>query len=75
LIPCQGHLHGTDISDKDTPYFAGFGWRYFTSIPARLTKYGGVEWLEIVRPTRTRPLDALCILPRDRRLLDQARWV
>jgi hypothetical protein len=21
------HLHGADIRDQDTPYFAGFGWR------------------------------------------------
>jgi hypothetical protein len=74
IDPCQGSLHGTDIRDKDTPYFAGFGWRYFTSIPACLTKYGGAEWIEVVRPTRTRPLDTLRILPRDRRLLDRASW-
>jgi hypothetical protein len=74
IDPCQGHLHGTDIRDKDTPYFAGFGWRYFTSIPFCLTESGGVEWLEVVRPTRTRPLDALRILPRNLQLLDRANW-
>jgi hypothetical protein len=74
IDPCQGHLHGNDIRDKDTPYFAGFRWRYFTSIPACLTEYGGVEWLEVVRPTRTRPLDTLRILPRNHELLDRVRW-
>jgi len=43
IDPCHGHLNGADIHDRDTPYFAGFGWRHFTSIPACLTKYGGVE--------------------------------
>jgi len=74
IDPCQAHLHGTDIRDKDAPYFAGFGWRYFTSIPVCLTEYGGVEWLEVVRPTRTRPLDTLRILPRNLQLLDRANW-
>jgi hypothetical protein len=25
IDPCQGSLHGTDIRDKDAPYFAEFG--------------------------------------------------
>lgn len=75
IDPGQAHLHGIDIGDKETPYFAGFGWRYFRSVPACLTEYRGVEWLEVVRPTRTRPLDALRILPRDRQLLERASWV
>jgi hypothetical protein len=74
IDPCHGYLHGTGIRDKDTPYYAGFGWRYFTSIPACLTEYRGMEWLEVVRPTRTRPLDTLRILPRDHRLLDRVSW-
>jgi len=74
IDPGQGHLHGKDIRDKDTPYFAGFGLRYLTSVPACLTRYGGVEWLEVVHPTRTRPLDILRIVPCDRRLLDGVRW-
>lgn len=74
IDPGQGHLHGKDIRDRDTPYFAGFKWRYFTSIPACLTRYGGVEWLEIVRPTRTKPLDAFLILPGDRDLLSEIHW-
>lgn len=74
IDPCHGYLHGTCIRGKDTPYYAGFGWRYFTSIPACLTEYRGMEWLEVVRPTRTRPLDTLRILPRDHRLLDRVNW-
>jgi hypothetical protein len=74
IDPGQGHLHGTDIRDKDTPYFAGFGWRYFGAIRNCLTKYGGVEWLEVVHPTRTRPLETLRIVPLDRQLLDQTHW-
>jgi hypothetical protein len=66
IDPGQAHLHGTDIRDRDTPYFAGFGLRYFTSVRACLTEFGGQEWIEIVRPTRTRPLDALRIVPRNR---------
>jgi hypothetical protein len=74
IDPCQGHLHGTDIRDRETPYFAGFGLRYFTSVPACLTEYGGVEWLEIIQPTRTRQLDALRILPRNPSLLARVSW-
>ena len=74
IDPCHGHLHGADIRYKETPYFAGFGWRYFSSIPFCLTEFGGLEWLEVVRPTRTRSLDVLAILPRNLQLLDHAEW-
>jgi hypothetical protein len=74
IDPGQGHLHGVDIRDRDTPYFAGFNLRYFSAIPACLTEYGGVEWLEVVHPTRTSPLDALCIRPCDRSRLEQIHW-
>ena len=66
IDPCQGHLHGRDIRARDTPYFAGFSLRYFNAIPACLTEYGGLEWLEVIHPTRTKPLDALRIRPRHR---------
>jgi hypothetical protein len=62
IDPGQCHLHGSDIRDSETPYYAGFDWRYFRSIPRCLTTYGGVEWLEVVHPTRTRPLDCLRII-------------
>jgi hypothetical protein len=72
IDPGQAHLHGADVRDRETPYFAGFGWRYFGSIPTCLTEYGGVEWIEVVRPTRTQPLYALRIIPLDKSLLRQA---
>jgi hypothetical protein len=74
IDPGKGHRHGADIRDRDTPYFAGFNLRYFRAIPGCLTEYGGVEWLEVVHPTRTRPLDALRIRPGDRSRLEQIRW-
>jgi hypothetical protein len=74
IDPCQGHLHGLDVRDTHTPYFAGFGWRYFRSIPACLTEFGGLEWLEVVRPTRTQPLHSLRILPGNREILARAGW-
>jgi len=74
IDPCHGHLHGSDIQDRDTPYFAGFGLRYFRAIPRCLTEFGGREWIEVIHPTRTKPLDALCILPRDQRHLERVSW-
>lgn len=70
----QCHLHGADIRDRETPYFASFGWRYFRSIPRCLTKYHGSEWLEVVHPTKTRPLDCLRIVPLDKEKLAAASW-
>lgn len=74
IDPGYGHLHGSDIRDQSTPYFAGFGLRYFRAIPRCLTQFGGLEWTEVIRPTRTRPLDALRIYPGDLRSLEQASW-
>jgi hypothetical protein len=74
IDPDRGHLHGRDIRDRDTPYFAGFGLRYFRAIPSCLTEFGGVEWIEVIHPTQTRPLDALLIRPRDSKLLTQSHW-
>ncbi len=65
IDPGRCHLHGVDIRDEETPWFAGFGWRYFRSMPACLTDVGGLEWIEVVRPTLTRPLDCLRIVPLD----------
>ena len=73
ISPEQAHLHGKDIHDKDTPYFAGFRWQYFHAIPACLTEYGGVEWIEVVRPTRTRSLDCLRIKPGNLEVLSALR--
>jgi hypothetical protein len=74
IDPGQGHLHGSDVKNRDTPYFAGFGLRYFGAIPRCLTEFGGREWTEVVHPTRTKPLEALRIFPRDRRVLEHALW-
>ncbi len=74
IDPRHCHLHGTDIDDSSTPYFAGFSWRYYTSIPRCLSGHGGTEWLEVVNPTRARPLDTLRILPRNRELLARVTW-
>ncbi len=75
IDPCHGHLHGADIHDADAAYYAGFGWRYFTSIRACLTEYGGgVEWQEVVHPTRTRPLDALALSPATANFSRLAAW-
>jgi len=74
IDPGQGHLHGKDIRDRDTPYFAGFGLRHLRAIPQCLTEFGGREWIEVVHPTRTKPLDTLRILPGDRQILSRVRW-
>jgi predicted nucleotidyltransferase len=74
IDPGHCHLHGVDVRDRETPYFAGFGLRYFKSIPACLTEYGGEEWIEVVHPTRTRPLDCLRIVPVDKEKLKRAIW-
>lgn len=68
------HLHGRDIDNQDTPYFAGFALRYFRALPQCLTQYGGTEWIEVVHPTRSGTLHALRILPTRRDLLADADW-
>ncbi|WP_410789622.1 hypothetical protein [Kribbella sp. C-35] len=65
ISPREGHLHGVDVDQSVTPYFAGFNLRYFRAIPRCLTEHGGKEWIEVVHPTKTRPLECLRITPRD----------
>ncbi|MDQ7911376.1 nucleotidyltransferase domain-containing protein [Phytohabitans sp. ZYX-F-186] len=48
--PAEIHLHGRDVDDSPTPYFAGFKLRYFASIPRCLSTRQGLEWLEVVHP-------------------------
>jgi hypothetical protein len=43
-------------------------------IPGCLTEHGGVEWTEVIRPTRTMPLDALRITPINSALHVGADW-
>ena len=68
------HLHCRDVDESHTPYFAGFQLRYTRMIPSRLAEVGHLEWLEVVRPTRTKPMIALKISPVDRKLVDELRW-
>jgi hypothetical protein len=68
------HLHGRDVDDPDTPYFVGFGMRYFRAVPHCLAEYHAVEWIEVVHPTRTGALHALRILPTRTDLLAQLPW-
>lgn len=70
----QVHLHGRDIAGPDTPYFAGFALRYFPSIPACLSHHHGVEWIDVVHPTRALPLVALQIRAARPDLLTYAAW-
>jgi hypothetical protein len=68
------HLHGMDIRDRTTPFYVGLGLRYLTSAGRCLTEEGGEEWIEVVHPTRTRPLDCLRIVPLDARKLAPSRF-
>lgn len=70
----RAHLHGQDVRDKQTPYFAGFGLRYLAAAPECLTTHGGTEWLEVVPPTKSLPLECLKILPQDAKALADQRW-
>jgi hypothetical protein len=70
----QVHLHGRDLAGPDTPYFAGFALRYFPCIPVCLSEHHGIEWIEVVHPTRALPLHALRILPVRPDLLTYATW-
>lgn len=55
------HLHGQDIDNSETPYFAGFKLRYLGTLVRCFAEFGGVEWIEIPNPTRTKPVVALHI--------------
>lgn len=74
IDPSSVHLHGRDVADRDTPYFAGFELRYFSAIPRCLTEYGGTQWIEIVHPTRALPLHALRITPANPERLIDIEW-
>lgn len=74
IDPGQVHLHGQDVRDEVTPYFAGLGLRYFSSAPRCLVEYDGVEWVEVVHPSLRGELHALRVLPGDRERLRQLRW-
>ncbi|WP_411119891.1 hypothetical protein [Streptomyces sp. 058-1L] len=46
---------------SEARWWINWKWRRYTSIPYCVT--GGEAWLEVVQPTRTRPLTALVIQP------------
>jgi hypothetical protein len=54
-VPWTDNFHGT--------LWTSFGWRYFNELAYRLRD--GLEWLEVIRPTRTQPLHALHLTVRD----------
>lgn len=60
------HLHGRDLDKPTTPYFVGFGLKHLDSLLYCFDEHGGVQWLEVVHPTRRGPLRALRISLRDR---------
>jgi hypothetical protein len=74
IDPACGHLHGRDIRDQHTPYFANFGWSHFTSIPSCLSEHGGIEWLEVVHLSKIGPLDCLRLVPLDGAKIRSLRW-
>jgi hypothetical protein len=67
-------LHGRDVGGPETPYFAGLQMRYFKSIPRCFAKYHGVEWIEVVHPTRTLANSALRIVPTRSELVVDSNW-
>jgi hypothetical protein len=75
IDPAQVHLHGRDVQDRVTPYFAGFSLRYLRSMQSCLTEDGGKESIEAVHPTRRGPLDALRVLPTDEESPLGLNWV
>ena len=74
IDPASVHLHGQDVVPGDTPYFAGMQWRYWRSMQRCLTESGGLEWIEIPRPTRTQPLKAVKIVVLDSDKLGTVSW-
>lgn len=73
--PRAVHLAGRDVDKEDTPHFVDMRWRHASNIPYCLTEWGGLEWIEILNPTRTRPLVALRITPLDREALRATTWI
>lgn len=51
------HLHGSDLDvySSSTPYFAGFGLRYFAAARRCFVDHDGEEWIEVVFPSRRGP--------------------
>ncbi|WP_436528509.1 nucleotidyltransferase domain-containing protein [Actinoplanes sp. HUAS TT8] len=75
IDPAQVHLHGRDVQNSDTPYFAGFSLRYLTSMQDCLTEHGGTEWIEVIHPTTRGALDALRISPTGKETPRGLLWI
>jgi hypothetical protein len=74
ISPRAVHLHGLDVHDPETPYYAGMQLRYTRAIRHCLGDLAGTQWIEVVRPSRMKPLMALKITPGDRSALARLRW-
>lgn len=60
------HLHGEDLDETATPYYAAFQLRYVRALPWCFTEHGGIEWIEVPKPTRSKPTIALRVQLLDR---------
>jgi hypothetical protein len=65
------HLHGKDIDKQTTPYYVAFQFRYIRALPWCFTEYDGIEWIEVPKPTRSKPIRALQIKLLDRDKMTQ----
>jgi hypothetical protein len=74
IDPGQVHLHGRDVRNYATPYFAGFGLRYFRAMKQCFLEHHGVEWIEVVHPTRSCKLQALKVFPESLPQLKEVDW-
>lgn len=74
IDPGRAHVHGRDLRDPETPYFAGFAFKHWRAIPHCLADCGGVEWLEVIRPQHPLPLQALKVTPLDLTMLPRGFW-
>lgn len=72
--PLAVHLQGRDVQEADTPHFVGFSWRHHKAIANCLTEWDGDQWIEVVNPTRTKPLAAILIAPLDRERLREVTF-
>jgi hypothetical protein len=72
--PGQIHLHGRDVRDRVTPYFAGFQLRYLRAMQRCFLEHQGTEWIEVIHPTRRGDLLALKLSPASRAPLKELNW-
>lgn len=75
IDPAVLHLHGRDVENNVTPYFAAFGLRYLHAMQRCLNEFGGQEWLEVVHPSRRGGLLALRISTASQARLKKLDWL